>query len=173
MNHPVVGGNDDFISDQYSVVDGIWDGRTTGNPDLDEMLRKHNEELKEKRDKFGHDEGTTLDETGIEEIEEEVMQQVDKIPIYGQKIHKLLTWLWWMRYWFNLAFVAIPWALYFVIFIGYNLFVNITWNRWWAGGNAYLIAVSVYHLLMGLHSIFLIFEFDAYLRWTIYIRPFI
>ena len=100
------------------------------------------------------------------------MEEVDKIPVYGKKIHKLATWLWWTRWYFNLALAAIPWTIYYAVILGFNLFVNITWNRWWAGGNLYLVANSVYHVLMGLHSVFLIYEFSAYLRLTRWIRPF-
>jgi len=98
------------------------------------------------------------------------MDNVEKIPVYGHKIHQIATWLWIFRYYFNLGFVAIPWTIYYVIMMGFNIYVNIAWNKWWAGGNIFLVANSAYHVLMGLHSIFLVYEFEAYLRWTRVIR---
>ena len=100
------------------------------------------------------------------------MEKVDEIPVYGKRIHALATWFWWTRWYFNLVLFVIPWAIYYALCLAFNLFINITWNRWWAGGNLYLVLNTAYHVLMGLHSVFLAFEFEDYLRYTRYIRPF-
>lgn len=92
------------------------------------------------------------------------MKQVDKIPYIGRKLHKIGTWIWYMRWYFNLGAVAIPWSIVMMGILGFNIFVNIWWNRWWAGGNIFLMAQTLYHVVMGLHTAFLLFEFEIYLR---------
>ena len=51
-----------------------------------------------------------------------------------------------------------------VLFILYNLSFNIWFNEWWADGNYWLIANTVYLWLACLHSVLLVFEVPFYLR---------
>ena len=92
------------------------------------------------------------------------MEQVDKIPYIGRKLHKIGTWIWNFRWYFNMAFYAIPWTLGIASTIITNIVLNIVWNRWWAGGNIFLVGQTLYHVIMGIHVCFLMFEFELYLR---------
>lgn len=161
--HPIVLAEDTDWND-WIGKDGLWNGTTTGDADLDYQLLKHNEEI------LGEDDPRIIEEkdeieTPIERIEDEVMEKVDKIP-FGPQIHKFLTYMYYFRWIINLWIDAIPWTIATLVLLGFNIYLNIAWNRWWAGGNIFLILGTAYHVIMGFHSIMLVYEFPPFLRWT-------
>jgi hypothetical protein len=60
--------------------------------------------------------------------------------------------------------VAFPFAGYWFLSIGYNFYLNIKFNKWWAGGNVYLIMNTVFNVVQGLNAFWLCFEIPIYLR---------
>ena len=149
----------------YNIVNGLWDGKTTGNADLDYQLLKQNEAILGKDDQSIKDTRNKL-ETGFEQFEDDVMAEVDKIPGWGKKAHQFLTYLYYFRWIINLWVDAVPWTIICITLLFWNVFVNIAWNKWWAGGNLFLIGTSLYHIIFGIHSTLLIYEFPPYLRAT-------
>ena len=47
----------------------------------------------------------------------------------------------------NMVFIAVPWTIFGVILISWNLYLNIAFNEGWAGGNLWLIFNTVYLIL--------------------------
>ena len=80
-----------------------------------------------------------MEETTAERIEDEIMTEVDKIPYIGRKLHKIGTYIWYLRWIFNMAFFAIPWSIFVATLLAINVSFNIFYNRWWAGGNLFLV----------------------------------
>ena len=65
--------------------------------------------------------------------------------------------------------VGLPWLFLLLVVGGWNLYVNIWWNKWWAEGNLFLMGNSIYILIQALVSIPLFFEIPFVLR---FIKPF-
>lgn len=64
----------------------------------------------------------------------------------------------------NFFVVALPFSFWSTIGYFFNFFFNIGLNKWWADGNLFLVANTVYLLVQGFQSVFLIYEIPAYLR---------
>lgn len=75
----------------------------------------------------------------------------------------LLKWI------INLWVVGVPWLFVLLAVFGYNLYVNIAWNHWWAEGNVYLMANTIYIMVQSLVSLPLMFEIPPLLR---FFKPF-
>jgi hypothetical protein len=58
-----------------------------------------------------------------------------------------------------------PFDIYLLFSIVWNLVLNIKFNKWWAGGNVYLILNTVFNLSQAFNAIWLVFEFPVYLQW--------
>ena len=67
------------------------------------------------------------------------------------------------RYLLNVFFVAMPWVVIDLLCIGWNLYFNANWNEWWASGNAWLMANTIYILVQGIASALLAFELPIWL----------
>lgn len=74
--------------------------------------------------------------------------------------------MYYFRWIINLWVDAVPWTIISIMLMMWNIMVNILWNKWWAGGNLFLIGTTMYHLIFGIHSCLLIYEFPPYLRAT-------
>lgn len=62
-----------------------------------------------------------------------------------------------------------PWLFVLMVIFGWNLYVNIAWNKWWAEGNFFLMGNTIYIITQAMVSIPLFFEIPFVLR---YIKPF-
>lgn len=56
---------------------------------------------------------------------------------------------WWQvftttKYILNIIFAAVPWTLFGLANIGWNVWLNIYFNKGWAGGNIWLILNTAY-----------------------------
>jgi len=76
---------------------------------------------------------------------------------------------WWARLsyyrWIiNFWVIGIPWTIFTTLCTGWNIFFNIDFNHWWAEGNVYLIATTIFMLLQNFNSFWLALEIPAYLR---------
>ena len=69
------------------------------------------------------------------------------------------------RWIFNAIFFATPMALYILFSMVWNIFLNIHFNRWWAGGNLYLMVNTLFNLVQGANAIWLVYEIPVYLDW--------
>jgi len=69
-----------------------------------------------------------------------------------------------MRWVINIAFIGLPWMALSVVFIVYNLVLNIWFNKWWAYGNFWLIFNTIYGIIQTLVSWPLVLEIPSYLR---------
>lgn len=65
--------------------------------------------------------------------------------------------------------VGVPWLFVLVTIFGWNMFVNVSWNKWWAGGNFFLLGNTMYIITQAMVSIPLMFEIPMLLRL---IKPF-
>ena len=55
--------------------------------------------------------------------------------------------------------IGLPYLIFVVAAIGYNLYANIKWNQYWARGNWFLIGSTYYLMIQGFFSSLLMFEF--------------
>ena len=70
----------------------------------------------------------------------------------------------------NFWVIALPWTIANVAGLVWNIFTNIQFNKWWAGGNVYLIANTVYGVVQIILSIILVAEVDFFLKYMKIIR---
>jgi hypothetical protein len=69
----------------------------------------------------------------------------------------------------NLWAVGVPWCFVLLVIFSWNLYVNIFWNKFWAEGNVFLMANTLYIWIQALISLPLMFEIPALLK---FIKPF-
>jgi len=55
-------------------------------------------------------------------------------------------------------------AFFEFVFIVYNLFFNIAWNRWWANGNIWLLVNTFYLIWQCFISLIIAFEYPLFMR---------
>jgi hypothetical protein len=91
---------------------------------------------------------------------------VRKVPDRAYGIWQRLLVLKWV---FNMWLVGLPWCLVLLVIFGWNIYVNIFWNKFWAEGNLFLLGNRLYIITQGLVSLPLMFEIPILLRW---IKPF-
>ena len=102
----------------------------------------------------------------LEEDEEEVSDFVRKIPDRSYQIwQRLLIFKWIINMWV----VGVPWVFVIAVIGFWNLYVNISWNKWWAEGNFFLMGNTLYIITQALVSIPLMFEIPSLLK---FIKPF-
>jgi len=70
--------------------------------------------------------------------------------------------------WFSVA--AVPWALFGLLLVLFNILVNIFFNDVWCYGNIWLIANTAYLVLQYTLSVILMLEVDWWLKWMKFIR---
>ena len=68
------------------------------------------------------------------------------------------------RWVINLIFVGVPWAFISQLFFVWNVFFNVKWNYFWAGGNVYLIANTVFSYIQTWLSVFVVWEMPYYMQ---------
>lgn len=76
------------------------------------------------------------------------------------------------KYIINVWVIAIPWGLLGLVGVGFNIFINIDFNKWWAEGNIYLLASTIIGVFQYIFSLLLVLEVDVWLRWAKLIRFF-
>ena len=74
-------------------------------------------------------------------------------------------YFYYFRYLIDIIIIGVPWSIWCIAAIGFNWYINIDWNNWWAEGNLWLIYNTLFLEFFGLHSIFLAIEWPAYLRF--------
>ena len=70
----------------------------------------------------------------------------------------------------NLGLVGVPWIFFSAAMVAWNLFFNISLNKFWAGGNFFLIFNTIYAVTQTIMSIPLVCEFPLYLRHLKFFR---
>lgn len=60
--------------------------------------------------------------------------------------------------------IGLPYAIFVAISMVYNILTNVDWNHYWAGGNFFLLANTVYLVMQGVFSTFLMFEVNIILQ---------
>ena len=78
--------------------------------------------------------------------------------IHWSKLWKFFRWF------INLFLIAIPWTIIDVACVIWNIYFNIEWNRYWAGGNMYLFYNTLFLMFQGFNSFFVVAEMPVYLR---------
>lgn len=101
----------------------------------------------------------------LEEDEQAVTDFVKKVPDRTYRIWQQLLLLKWI---INLWVVGVPWMFVLGTTMAWNVYVNIMWNKWWAEGNAFLVANTAYIIIQALVSFPLMFEIPALLK---FIKP--
>ena len=56
-------------------------------------------------------------------------------------------WIKHFRWNLNFMFFGVPWIVVMMLCVTWNLFCNIGWFKWWAGGNFWLMGNSIYLLV--------------------------
>ena len=74
------------------------------------------------------------------------------------------------RWVINFWFIGLPYLIFVLIANFYMLVFNIDFNYWWAGGNLYLMANTVYALVQSFLSLFFAFEIPVWLAHAKLIR---
>ena len=69
----------------------------------------------------------------------------------------------------NLWLVGVPWGFALLALFGWNMYVNIFWNKWWGEGNFFLMGNTLYIIAQSIVSIPLMFEIPLVLR---FMKPF-
>ena len=64
----------------------------------------------------------------------------DEIP----KDADVLQIMYYYKYIINIACIAGPWTLIVLGLVGYNIYFNMHWTRFWAGGNPWLILETLF-----------------------------
>lgn len=72
----------------------------------------------------------------LEEDEEAVQRFVRVVPDRSRQIWQKLMVMKWI---INMWTVGIPWCFVLFFIFMWNIYVNIFWNKFWAGGNLYLM----------------------------------
>lgn len=68
------------------------------------------------------------------------------------------------KYIVNIVFIVLPMILFELLFVVYNFYFNIAWNRWWANGNIYLIVNTLYLLYQCFISLLIAIEYPFFMR---------
>ena len=86
---------------------------------------------------------------------------------------KNFSWWQWLevfQYVINFWVIAIPWTIYGFWSVMWNIFLNIDFNKDWAGGNFLLMSVTATMIIQYILSLLLFFEIDSVLRHIKFIR---
>jgi hypothetical protein len=54
--------------------------------------------------------------------------------------------------------IAVPTTVLGIVFIGFNIFLNVQYNHEWAGGNVFLMGNTVQGIVQFLSSLMLVYE---------------
>jgi len=77
-----------------------------------------------------------------------------------------------VTYILNIIFIAVPWTILGLLLIAWNLFLNIDFNKGWAGGNLWLIFNTCYLIIQYVLSIGLFWEIEVWIFYMKFIRIF-
>jgi len=92
----------------------------------------------------------------------------DDWPEYSSDWKSKVTNVWqfinYFRYALNFWLFGIPYTLFMLICIGYNLVFNIWCNKMWVNMNSYLLFNTIYIVVQGTLSLFLAFELPLWLK---------
>lgn len=123
----------------------------------EEAARKKAEEEKKKRD---------FEERKARIIEEKKKQ--DEAELEKAKNLGLMDYVREFAWVINIWLIGVPWLIFSTLCVGWNLYLNIFSNHWWAQGNVFLIGMTVYMMIQYIMSIPLLFEWEEYLKtWKI------
>lgn len=84
-----------------------------------------------------------------------------------------MSWWEWLKvfqYIVNFWIIAVPWTVYGFWSVMWNIFLNVDFNRDWAGGNFILMGITVTMILQYVLSLLLFFEIDSILKHIKFIR---
>ena len=70
------------------------------------------------------------------------------------------------RWVINAVVVGAPFSVFLICADLFNIVINAWWNKWWAGGNFFLIWQSCYMIFTSIFAIFLVFEINVILKWA-------
>jgi len=111
-------------------------------------------------------------EIGLEfenDIEEEI-PSIDEIEQEYQDLGgftwaNIWEWVIFFRWIINAVFLAFPFSIYLGFTVILNFFLNTHFNRYWAGGNVYLLLNTVFNVVQAFNCFWLVFEVPVYLDW--------
>jgi len=78
-----------------------------------------------------------------------------------------------LRWVINAVVVGIPFSVFMATACGFNIWANIVFNKWWAGGNVYLMAQTAYMVCGAVFATFLMFEINVILKWAKLMRTWV
>jgi len=69
-----------------------------------------------------------------------------------------------LKWFLNAVLIGGPFTLYCLIALGWNLYANIAMNRWWAEGNVFLMANTIYLAYQIAAAIPMVFEIQSIIK---------
>lgn len=72
----------------------------------------------------------------------------------------------------NVVLIAVPYSALGLGCVAFNVILNLIFNKFWAGGNIFLIANTVYLIMQYFLSILVIWEIGPWLKYVHYVRLF-
>ena len=104
-------------------------------------------------------------EQGVDYVKEKYADTYNTIDYDITKAKQAWSILMSLKWIINFWLTGIPYLLYCVIAVVYNLFVNIWQNNWWAEGNLFLLGNTIYLLVQSSFSMLMMFEMAFIIRW--------
>jgi len=89
-----------------------------------------------------------------------------------QADHTVWEYISYFKWVFNFLFLGIPWMLLCIALVVADIWVNISINEWWADGNVFLIANSLFLFWQAVLSVPLVIEIPSFLRQMKVVRAF-
>ena len=81
-----------------------------------------------------------------------------------QKAHDFIKRWAGMKWFFNIWTVGVPHLIFCIASIGFNIWANVEWNDWWAQGNLFLLANTMFLVMQSFVSLPLLFESPMLLK---------
>lgn len=76
---------------------------------------------------------------------QDIMNKYEELG--GVTWSNIWEWFVYFRFVFNAVFIGFPWTIFLVLSVVWNVVLNAYLNRWWAGGNVYLVANTIFGLI--------------------------
>ena len=108
-------------------------------------------------------------ENGIDYAKNTYNSANENVNYYSEKAKLGWQYLMALKWIVNFWLVGVPYVLYCIFAIVWNLYWNIVENKWWAHGNVILLGSSIYLVIQAIFSMLMMFEMAFIIRW---IKPF-
>lgn len=134
--------------------------------DFDDVFDKMREEgfVDGIEDTFKDDEDAII--TDIGDFEQELKDDIpNESKVFHMKgDHTMWEYVSYAQWHINFYVIACPYLVIMLLLAAWNIFCNIEFNQWWAEGNAYLIINTIYLMVQGFLSFWLVAEIPTWMK---------